>query len=589
MPSYLVLARKYRPAGFDDVIGQSHVVQTLCNAIQSGRVAHAFLFCGVRGVGKTTVARILAKALNCTGREENDPNPCNKCRSCIEIRDGVSVDVQEIDGASNTSVENIREINENIKYPPAASKLKIIIIDEVHMISVNAFNALLKTLEEPPPHAKFMFATTESHKVPATIQSRCQRFNLRTISIPDIIAGMARILEQEGVTADEEALALVAREAQGSFRDALSLLDQVISFCSGVITEEDVVGILGIAGRGLLPKLMAAILSHDGATSLGIVQELFQEGYNPEQLALDMIEYVRNLTVLRALDPGPAPEGMVDAAPSELEEMAEISRRASVEELQNLFNMLLRSENEIKRAGNPWVALEMMILRMAHAPNIVDLAQIIRKIDSKDFSSVTAPPPQKKTAREPARVTAPPPPEIKPPKKAKTKKETTPSDPAEPAEKKAEDRFVIEEVTPVPTGTPDEIWTLIKERLNRTSTDPFFVSMMEHASLISVGRTVVEIGFNKGFYKTQFESRLAEKPEIRKIFQEFFGAAEIKTLTLAEETTLKTPKPYESGGDGNGDTDRNRALKQEALDNPIVQAVREAFEDSDIKEIKILT
>ena len=182
MPSYLVLARKYRPTTFNEVVGQDHVIQTLSNSILSGRVAHAFLFCGVRGVGKTTVARILAKSLNCSGRPEGETNPCNVCSSCREIGNGISVDVHEIDGASNTSVDNIREINENIKYPPVSSPYKIIIIDEVHMISINAFNALLKTLEEPPPHAKFIFATTESHKVPATINSRCQRFNFRTIS-----------------------------------------------------------------------------------------------------------------------------------------------------------------------------------------------------------------------------------------------------------------------------------------------------------------------------------------------------------------------------------------------------------------------
>ncbi len=217
MPSYLVLARKYRPATFSEVVGQPHVVETLSNAIKGGRVGHAFLFCGVRGVGKTTVARILAKALNCSGRSPEDPNPCCKCTSCTEINKGISVDVQEIDGASNTSVDNIREINENIKYPPIGSLFKIIIIDEVHMISINAFNALLKTLEEPPAHAKFIFATTESHKVPATINSRCQKFTFKTISVRDMVGGMSSILTSEGVEASEEALFLVAKEAQGFF------------------------------------------------------------------------------------------------------------------------------------------------------------------------------------------------------------------------------------------------------------------------------------------------------------------------------------------------------------------------------------
>ena len=220
------------------------------------------------------------------------------------------MDVQEIDGASNTSVENIREINENIKYPPVSSTYKIIIIDEVHMISINAFNALLKTLEEPPPHAKFMFATTESHKVPATINSRCQRFNFRTISVRDIIDGMARILAKEGIAAEESALALVAREAQGSFRDALSLLDQVIAFSPERISAHDVIDILGISGRDCFGRLLAAVLDHDPAGSLQIAHELFQQGYDPEQFVMDLIHYMRNLVVVRTV-----PRSCTDGGP----------------------------------------------------------------------------------------------------------------------------------------------------------------------------------------------------------------------------------------------------------------------------------
>ena len=277
------------------------MVRTLTNSIISGRVAHAFLFCGVRGVGKTTVARILAKSLNCFDRSPGEAEACNVCASCKEVTSGISVDVQEIDGASNTSVDNIREINENVKYPPVSSNYKIIIIDEVHMISINAFNALLKTLEEPPPHAKFIFATTESQKVPATITSRCQKFNFKTISMQDIIAGMARILKQESIKTDEEALALIAREAKGSFRDALSLLDQVIAFNPHAVTTDEVVSILGLTGVDSLVRIMTAVLAHDSASSLSLVQELFQQGYDPEQFILDLIRYVRNLLVIRTV------------------------------------------------------------------------------------------------------------------------------------------------------------------------------------------------------------------------------------------------------------------------------------------------
>ena len=278
MSAYLVLASKYRPTKFSEVVGQDHVITTLKNSVLSGRVAHAFLFCGVRGVGKTTVARILAKSLNCTGRLAEEADPCCNCPSCKEIAGGYSVDVQEIDGASHTSVDNIREINENIKYPPVSSNYKIIIIDEVHMISMNAFNALLKTLEEPPAHAKFIFATTESHKVPATINSRCQRFNFRTISVRDIAAGMADILTKEGIEAAPEALDVIALEAQGSFRDGLSLLDQVLAFSDGHIGLPAVQAILGIGSRERFFKLVEAVIDHDPGERSGRAASSFQRG-----------------------------------------------------------------------------------------------------------------------------------------------------------------------------------------------------------------------------------------------------------------------------------------------------------------------
>lgn len=588
MPSYLVLARKYRPSTFTDVVGQDHVIKTLSNSILSGRVAHAFLFCGVRGVGKTTVARILAKSLNCTGRQETDADPCDACASCREIAGGISVDVQEIDGASNTSVENIREINENIKYPPVSSSYKIIIIDEVHMISINAFNALLKTLEEPPPHAKFIFATTESHKVPATINSRCQRFNFRTISMRDIIGGMSRILEKEEIQATEEALAIVAREAQGSFRDALSLLDQVIAFGSGMITAEDVVAILGIAGRESFGTLMSSIFRHDAAAALELLHELFHQGYDPEQFVLDMIHFLRNLIVARTVPRDRRAEGMIDAPESEVEELEKLAGQTSPEELQNLFSMLLRSEGEVKRAGNPWVALEMTILRMCYAPDILNLSEIVRRLDSAPGGRVATPPPRRlpdsssstvKPKRAPAKVKPVPPPE---PKKTEPAEERVDRE----GPKVPRERFTITQVRPLPSGTPDEVWAELKERMRAEQIDPALSSIMDHGNLISFGPTEVEIGFNKDIYKDQFESRLQNKDTVKAFFEGIFGDARIKILTLAQETSLVTPKPYVEPQDGQ--TDLDRALRNEALDHPITRAVQRLFDGSSIEEIRII-
>ncbi len=585
MPSYLVLARKYRPASFTDVVGQDHVIRTLANSILSGRVAHAFLFCGVRGVGKTTVARILAKALNCSGRAADEANPCNKCTSCREINSGISVDVQEIDGASNTSVENIREINENIKYPPVSSPLKIIIIDEVHMISINAFNALLKTLEEPPSHAKFMFATTESHKVPATINSRCQRFNFRTISVSDIIGGMSRILEQEKIEADEDALALVAREARGSFRDALSLLDQVISFGSDRITADDAIEILGIAGRDCFGRLMKAVLSRAPAAALGVVNELFHQGYDPEQFVLDMIQFIRNLIVVRTVPEDQRPEGMIDAPASELAEMGELVSGTSPEELQNLFGMLMRSEGEVKRSSNPWVAVEMTVFKMCYAPDLKDLAELLRRLDANVPSGGTE---RRGITRRVEKNPAPRVEASSPPKRDPSPiVDPVSPDRGESADQGQTERFTITKITPLPTGTPDEVWADLQQAVINTDLGPAVTKNLEHGSLIAFGPTEVEIGFNKKVYRERFEGHLETKEELRRILEEFFGNARIKVLTLAQETTLTTGKPYARQKDGN--TDLDRALKNEAMENPLVKAVLGEFEGSYIEDIKIGT
>ena len=582
MPSYLVLARKYRPGNFSEVVGQDHVVRTLKNSIVSGRVAHAFLFCGVRGVGKTTVARILAKSLNCSDRSPGEAEACNKCASCKEVTSGISVDVQEIDGASNTSVDNIREINENVKYPPVSSAYKIIIIDEVHMISINAFNALLKTLEEPPAHAKFIFATTESQKVPATITSRCQRFNFKTISMGDIIQGMARILEQEGIQADEEALALIAREAQGSFRDALSLLDQVIAFNPREITRDEVISILGLTGIDSLIRLMTAVLAHDSAGSLSLVQELFHQGCDPEQFILDLLRYVRNLLVIRTVPASARVEGMVDAPASELQQMESLAGKATAEELHNLLSMLIRAEGEMRRSGNPWVALEMTALRMATAPDIVDLSKVISLMDSR----IEAPP--KLTDRAGGATVVP--------ERAGTgagrKKESTPTEQSGPAKKAQKEKDISNDpgavgVQSLPTETPDELWSILKERISSWGGDQSLRLIMDHGNLIAFGPTEVEIGFTKAIYKEQFEDRIHKKPEAKRIFQEYFGNARLKILTLAQETSLLTEKPYPEPQDGQ--TSFDRALRNEAEENPITRAVLEEFEGSSIEEVKVIS
>ncbi len=587
MPPYLVLARKYRPSTFSDVVGQDHVITTLKNSIRSGRVGHAFLFCGVRGVGKTTVARVLAKSLNCTGRSQNEADPCNRCVSCKEITGGYSVDVIEIDGASNTSVENIREINENIKYPPVGSLYKIIIIDEVHMISINAFNALLKTLEEPPQHAKFIFATTESHKVPATINSRCQKYNFRTISTSDICSGLKKILDEEGIQSDTESLHVIAREAKGSFRDALSMLDQVIAFSDGPVTVGQVSSILGIDGRDCLAKLVGMAVSNDSAGVLALLNETFQRGYDPDQFMIDLIQFVRNLIVVATIDDVSLVGTLVDVSPSEMEDMKNLVSKTSALTLQNFFSILLKSESEVKKSLNPWVALEMLMLRVTNVSQLVDLRNLMNKLNQLEKSVGTH-----ATGLVPSHTRQSPVTRGDDQSRPVFSKAHIPECPVtdnglktNESEGKRNDTGITSPAASRLTGNTVDFWADLKSVIRAQGQDSV-LALMEHGELVSYGPKMVEIGFTKNVWKEQFEARIKNKPELKNIFDDFFGNIKVKTLVLSQETSLEDPKPYDVVTDGQ--TDQHRAIRSEAMENSIIRAVLKEFENSSVEEIKIL-
>jgi DNA polymerase-3 subunit gamma/tau len=395
---------------------------------------------------------------------------------------------------------------------------------------------------------------------------------------------MAGILEQEGLEADEEALAIVAMEAQGSFRDALSLLDQVISFSPDRITVDDVTGILGIAGRDCFARLIAAVLERDGASALGLLHELFQQGFDPEQLVMDLIRFTRNLIVVKTIPARARPEGIVEATPGELEEMEKLARQASTEELQNLFSMLLHGESEIKSAGNPWVALEMTIIRLVHAPQIQDLAKIIDRIDSSHGTH------HEQEVQPQSRPTAAPSSTVPKNRTEQCQKKTVQEESetrfhsTEPADSTRE-RFVIEDVRPVPSGTPEEIWSDLKSKIKSGHTDHVLESILDHGSLISYGPSKIEIGFTKALYKEQFQEKLDNHTWLKDILEEFFGQIRIEILTLANATSLNSESPFPEPEDG--DTAKKRALKNEAMENPITRAVLEEFEGSSVEEIKI--
>ncbi|MCS6289825.1 MAG: DNA polymerase III subunit gamma/tau [Nitrospira sp.] len=407
---YQVSARKYRPGTFDDVIGQSHVVQTLMNSIATKRIAHAFLFSGTRGVGKTTVARILAKALNC----EQGPTgtPCNSCANCQEITQGTSVDVVEIDGASNTSVDDVREIRENVKFTPFRGQYRVYIIDEVHMLSNSAFNALLKTLEEPPAHVVFIFATTEIHKIPATILSRCQHYNFRRISKAEIVQRLRHVANQDGLTIEDRSLMALARASEGSMRDGLSLLDQVIAFGGNTIRHEDLEALLGAVPQERIRAMVEAVIQQDSAKALQVIAALLDQGHDVRAYCADLVEYVRNMLVAAVVPSGPELRSLIEATEEDLTQLARDAERFTVEQLQELFRIYAAAEDSLRVNAHPRFVLETAavratrLLRNAEVQPASSRLEVQPEKSAADRRVVTPTPPksQDKAAPSPAPV-----------------------------------------------------------------------------------------------------------------------------------------------------------------------------------------
>lgn len=372
--SYQVIARKWRPQSFTDVVGQAHITQTLTNALNNQRLPHALLFTGPRGTGKTSSARILAKALRC-------PNavgfvPCNECHSCTEIASGSSIDVIEIDGASNNGVDAIRELRDTVAFMPSSGKYKVYIIDEVHMLSTSAFNALLKTLEEPPPHVIFIMATTEVHKIPQTILSRCQRFDFRRISTRHITDHLKLICEQEKVVAEEDALWIIARQGDGSMRDSQSLLDQVITFANGPLSRANVVEILGLTDRALLFETLNALIDRNSQAILKVIEKIAAAGFEPHLFSQDLLEMIRNLLLVKVSEAQAS--HIIEMPDSELQALTDMSQKLPEEDIHMLFDMALKGGNDIPRAQDPRIVLEVTLLRMASAPKLVDLKTLLQ-------------------------------------------------------------------------------------------------------------------------------------------------------------------------------------------------------------------
>ena len=378
--AYTVLARKYRPADFDHLIGQDALVRTLTNAIEADRVAHAFMLAGVRGVGKTTTARIIARALNCVGREGGGgvtAHPCGECDHCRAIAEDRHVDVLEVDAASHTGVDKMREIIDSVRYAPASARNKVYIIDEVHMLSPQAFSALLKTLEEPPPHVTFVFATTEIRKVPVTVLSRCQRFDLRRIGAADLTEHLSAIAEKERIDVEPDALALIARAAEGAVRDALSLLDQAAVHGGGTVSAEAVRDMLGLADRARVLDVLERLLSGDVAAAMTMVRAQYDAGADPAVVLQDLLSLAHWLTRLKVVPDGE--EGMAVAA-EERERAQGMAGRLTMPALTRCWQILLKGLIEVRDAPEPLAAAEMVMVRVAYAADLPSPADLVGRI-----------------------------------------------------------------------------------------------------------------------------------------------------------------------------------------------------------------
>ncbi|HUK99376.1 MAG TPA: DNA polymerase III subunit gamma/tau [Nitrospirota bacterium] len=488
--SYQVLARKWRPQVFDDVVGQGHITQPLQNAITSGRLAHAFLFSGPRGVGKTTTARILAKAINCA--QGPTPIPCGKCDSCLETAAGNSVDVIEIDGASNRGIEHIRELREAVKYAPSVGKYKVYVIDEVHMLTNEAFNALLKTLEEPPPHVIFIFATTEPQKIPATIHSRCQHYAFKRISLREIIEQLRKIADSEELTISDQGLAIIARAAEGSMRDSQSLLDQAVSYSGKVIKDEDLQATLGSVAQNALLKFTASLLVKDAAELLKQVDELLEQGQDIHQFLSRVIEHLRNLMVIKLAK---EPEQIVELPAADINALRLQAATAEVDQLLMLFDSLTKTLEEMRWSPHQRFTLEIGFIKACQLKTLRPLADIISQMKEIEERIVST----RQTATAHGLVAD----HVDKRKQDYTAKTSTRAT-AEPSKA---------------TLTQDDVWGKIMHAIEANK--PNLAASLEHSKLLDVSDKRLVIGIPGSFKATQVEKR-ENRNYVEQVAEEFF-------------------------------------------------------------------
>lgn len=579
---YQVIARKYRPQNFAELVGQEHVQKTLANAIESNRLAHGYIFSGQRGTGKTTVARILARCLNCI--HGPTATPCGVCSSCVEISGGCSVDVIEIDAASNRGINEMREIRENVRYRPARDKYKVFIVDEAHQITKEAFNALLKTLEEPPEWVVFILCTTEANEIPNTIASRCQHFSFRSVDFAELIVRMKQIAEQEGIEASDEVLSVIALAGEGSVRDSLSALDQAIACCGATLSVADVRALLGMFGTDSLRAVADAVQSADGSRMLEIVAELERHGQSLQHFCRELCRYWRNLLVAKIAG---RPTPLIAASPAEQAEFLQTAKNFSEEDLTRFLSLTLTTYKELQTSLQPRLHLELGLVKLVHAGRLQSIEEAIARLGSPDGSPTLSKP----STSEPVQVNAPPralvsplPPTAPVPQPAKPVSAPPPPQPVAGTLQPLAEKPQPVEARPsdlVPTGTPEK--TTESGDLKQSIYDSLCAAGMQF-SADAILPCEVEIKGGDLVVRGPKGSLFSLKdPKIQAIATQAVGKPmkvrlEIGEAAASTATTTKT---------ANG-KDEDSALRERALEHPGVKRFQELFPDAHVRTVRNL-
>jgi DNA polymerase-3 subunit gamma/tau len=549
---YQVIARKYRPQSFAELIGQEHVRTTLENAIAQKRIAHGYIFSGQRGTGKTTVARILARCLNCI--EGPTTKPCGKCASCLEVTAGNTVDVIEIDAASNRGINEMRELRENVRYRPARDRYKIFIVDEAHQITNEAFNALLKTLEEPPEWVVFVLCTTEVHKIPTTIASRCQQFSFRSVDFAEVVERMEWICKQEGIEADPEVLSVLAQMGEGSVRDSLSALDQAIACCGVKLNAQEVRGLLGMFSLDSLSEVTQALAAQDSRRMLDLVMELERNGRNLQHFCRELARYFRNLLVAKVAGPNTR---LIAASGPEQERLAEIAAGYSEEDLTRYLQLTLDLFKDLQFSLQPRLHLEIGLLRLIQAGKLLPIEEALANLGSQGGGPAPSKPPQPRKPVPPAPATSHQPPATSPQSPAPSPSASAPS-PSAPAPSPQ---------PPAPSGE----WS---QRLHSALLEAgmqFTADAVEHSHIVESN--------NELHFTTPEEFKLAmNEKDILKIVQKVAGRPMRVKTTFGEANVISAPKLKPPPDD----------VSERALSHPEVRRFQEMFPDAQVRVVRNL-